>query len=60
VAAECLVAGWPQRNAWVYLDALIAAEEALSEGLKAEPARQAFIAAAKEGGVFVREASVRG
>jgi hypothetical protein len=60
-AAECLVSGWPHKGRGrAYLVALSLCHETLVRDGDAEPARQAFIAAANEVGVFVREAPSTG
>jgi hypothetical protein len=60
-AAEILISSWPTSGRGnCYLAALQACHDALGGKLDTEAARQAFIAAAKEVDVFVREAPVRG
>ena len=55
-AAECLIGGWPKgRRGRAYIAGLGAMNAALGGRLDAETARAAFIAAAKEAGIFVRE-----
>jgi hypothetical protein len=55
-AAECLVAGWPiEGRGEAYRAALQACYEALAGGIDVEEARQAFILAAQEVEVFVKE-----
>ena len=59
-AAECLVAGWPEKGRGeAYRAALQATYNAIGETLAPEVARLAFIAAAKEAGIFVREGDGR-
>ena len=56
-AAECLLRGWPELGRGKrFLTALEAFRNAVTGKGQVEPARKAFIAAAKEVGIFVREA----
>jgi len=55
-AAEMLVVGWPTKGRGeAYRAALQATYNAIGETLAPAVARMAFIAAAKEAGIFVRE-----
>ena len=55
-AAECLVDDWPtEGRGRAYHIACIICHRTLAGDIAAEAARRAFIAAAKEAGVFVRE-----
>jgi Protein of unknown function (DUF982) len=56
-ARDCLASGWPTGGRGrAYIAALEACQDALADELDTDAARQAFIAAAAEVGVFVREA----
>jgi hypothetical protein len=56
-AAEYLLRGWPELGRGKrFLTALEAFRNAVTGEGQVEPARKAFIAAAKEVGIFVREA----
>jgi hypothetical protein len=59
-AAQCLVSGWPEkRRGKAYSAALNACLAALEGTSDAESARLAFIAAAREVGIYAREGSGR-
>ena len=59
-ATECLVGGeWPKERGLYYRKALRACYDCLAGDLEPEAARQAFIAAAREVSIFVREAPLR-
>jgi uncharacterized protein DUF982 len=60
-AAEVLLGHWPKQGRGpMFLEALRACHEALAGKLTTEEARQAFIEAALEAGIFVREVPLRG
>jgi hypothetical protein len=60
-AAECLLGKWPNEGRGPkFSQALEACHNALAGDGSAESARRAFIAAAKEADIFVREAGPRG
>jgi Protein of unknown function (DUF982) len=59
-AAECLLAGWPEKGRGpTYRAALCACHDTLAGKRKPEAARLAFIKAAQEIGIFVRASSGR-
>ena len=59
-AAECLIEGWPTEGRGpAYTAAIKACLTAIEGAGDVEVARQAFIAAAKEVGIFVREGDGR-
>jgi hypothetical protein len=59
-AAKCLIDRWPENHGKAYLAALHACHDALGGELATEIARQAFIAAAREVGILIGEAPLRG
>jgi hypothetical protein len=60
-AAEVLLGHWPKEGRGpMFLEALRACHEALAGNRKTEGARQAFIEAALEAGIYVREVPLRG
>ena len=59
-AAEVLLHDWPEAEGEAYRGALHACYEALEGELDVEDARDAFIAAAQEAGIFVRAAARKG
>jgi hypothetical protein len=59
-AAECLIDRWPKNRGVAYLAALHACLDALRGTVSTETARQAFIEAAREVGILIGEAPLRG
>jgi hypothetical protein len=60
-AAECLVSGeWPKPRGVYYRKALRACYECLAGQIPIKPTRQAFIDAAREAGILIGEAPLRG
>src|SRR4029453_12103684 len=59
-AAECLIDQWPKNRGVAYLAALHACLDAVRGSVSTETARQAFIAAAREVGILIGEAPLRG
>ena len=59
-AAEALLGHWPKEGRGpMFFEALRACHEALAGKLMTEEARQAFIEAALEAGIYVREVPLR-
>jgi Protein of unknown function (DUF982) len=59
-ARDCLASGWPTGGRGrAYIAALEACQDALANELGTEAARQAFIAAAAEVGISVRDTPAR-
>jgi hypothetical protein len=60
-AADCLISGWPiEGRGEAYRAALQACYEAVAGEIDVEAARQAFLLAAQEVGIYVREGEGRG
>jgi uncharacterized protein DUF982 len=60
-AAEVLLGHWPKEGRGpMFFEALRACHEALAGDLTTKGARQAFIEAALEAGIYVREVPLRG
>ena len=59
-AAECLLDGWPRPHGALYVAALRACHDALAGKISTETARQAFLRAAREAGILIGEAPLRG